>query len=280
MIPTLQLGQMGLTMASGNGQQIALDLHNAMVSYWEFQENDAGFVYSDARGAYPLNVRNTAGPRNTNTAGTNSGLIGRSYNPNTSEGNTAYIPLSSGFLLPNTNWTFGLWLTGLTNALGTARFLMGNVGATATDYQAQLRIDGADNQFHFAATPSGGATGLVSIDSGFNPSATDFALLTCTLDRGANEIRLRVQRIGGGGMTSVGAAFPSALYTGSSTANFCINDALSSDGTYFSGNRSGISKADQAFVLTGHAFTDADFAYLYNSELGKSWAQIQTDAGL
>lgn len=248
----------------------------SMRSFWEFEENDASTVFVDRKAAYPMNVRNTSGALATSSA-TNTGLVDRAFYPNDVEGVVAYIPVAANFKLPNASWTFGAWMTGHGGSGGTTKFLLGNVGSDATQFQAYLSIDSTTDTIQFNATTNGAVSGRVSVNSGGNLDSSVMTLVTATLDRTANMLIVRRRRVGTGAMSSAQAAFPGALYTGTTTANWCVADAMSSDGTYFSGTRHGLHRVDQAFIVD-RAITDQQFDYLFNAGAGKSWAQIQTDA--
>jgi hypothetical protein len=252
----------------------ALALYNARVSYWQFEENDASTTFIDSVGSHNLTVRNNAGARTTSAATTAAGLVARGFNTNDA-GSTGYIP--AGFKLPNSDWSIGLWAYALSGAVGSSRFLLGNIGSAATEHQAFIALEGADDQWHYRAVDSSGTT--VGIDSGINyhGGSSVWTLLCGSLDRTANQIVFRVRRVGGG-TTKMTAAFTGALRTTTTTANFCVNDALSSGTTYFAGDRHFPGSVDQAFYFS-KAVTDSEFDYLYNAGAGRSWASLVSDAG-
>lgn len=262
----------------------ALNFLAALEFYIEFSQNDATSIFLDSVGNWPFTVRNTAGLDTTANQTANatpvSAATGRYYHPNTVEGNTAYIPLASNFKLPNSGWTIGGWIQGLNIVAGSSRFLMGNIGATGTDFQAYLSINGVDNKVKFIATTDGTAVGQTILDSTVVIN-NSWWFMTASLDRVANQITTRIRgAVGGGPMVKASTAFAGALFTGASTANFNINDGLSNDNTYFAGIRAGVIEFDQAFhCLLGDAFTDSMFDYLYNAGNGKTYTQIRHDAG-
>lgn len=243
---------------------------NRMEFFLEFEENDATNIFLDSAGNWDFTCRTTSALATTSSfSGSGSGLENRYGFPNSVEGNSIYIPVADGFKLPDANWTFGLWCKTITATGGTTRFLMGNVGATATDFQAYIAIDGVDNQYHFYCTTNGAVSGRTDLDSTHNPHATDWTLLAASLDRTNNQMVLRTRRVGGS-TVKVTTAFTGSLYTGSTTANFCINDGLSSDSTYFSSNRAGVIAVEKAFYTLGE-FTDADFDDMFNSGSGQPY---------
>jgi hypothetical protein len=258
----------------------ALALYGAMRAFWEFEDNSSGTTFADAKATYPLSIRNSAGALASSaaTAGTPNAFVNRVFYPNSTEGIVAYIPVSAGFKLPNTSWTFGAWLAGSSGAGGSTRFVMGNIGSAATDFQAYLGIDSGSNTLVFGATTDGTTVGRVMITSSAQLDPSTMTLITCTFDRAANLLKLRWRRSNAGSMSSAQATFTGALYTGSTNANFAINDALSGDSTYFSGDRSALVRADQAFVVN-LAIDDTQFDYLFNGGAGVSWASLSADAG-
>lgn len=276
MIPTFAVGQLGRAGAGpGAASAEAAAILSNLAHYWEFEENGSGSTFSDAHGSVDMALRISAGAAQTSIyTGATSTLINRYFYPAAIEGATAYIPVSAGFALPNSSWTFGAWICANGGSVAaSSRFIMGNIGSTATDYQASVFIDSSDNNIWFAATTNGSNTGRVVANSGQQFHITLWTLFTATLDRTSNEIRIRLRRSDAGSVTSVGASFPSAIYTGATTANFCINDGLSNDSSYFSGDRAHVLKADQAFYMT-KAITDDEFSWLFNSGGGRAYGDL------
>lgn len=276
----MQGGQFGRTCSTRAYLDAnAAALYDAMIFFIEFSENDTTNEFLDSKSAWPFTARTTGALAQTSSMSANNDLsllTGRAGFTNTTEGNSIYIPTADSFALTNSDWTFGLWCKTLTATGGTTRFLMGNVGSSATDFQSYIAID-TDDQYHFFCTTDGAVSGRTDLDSTHNPHATSWTLLAATLDRSNNQMTFRVRRQGSS-LTTVSTAFAGALYTGATTANFCINDGLSGDSTYFAGNRACVTKCDQAFYCA-RAINDAEFNYLFNSGSGRTWAQLQTDAG-
>jgi hypothetical protein len=238
----------------------------------DFAEHDTSNVFVDACGNWDFTARTAVGLAQTSAvSGSSSGLVGRYFHPNVTEGTTAFIPVASGFELPDSDWTFGMWViphdagTG-----GSSRFLMGNFGSTSADAQAILAIDSDNDQLDFKVRATGGA--FTSINSHTFP-ANEWTLITCTLDRANDEIILRSRRASAGAVQKNTASFTDALFTGVADANFCINDALSQDNTYFTGTRAGVVKADQAFYLLT-AITDDDFDFMFNGGAGRAFSEF------
>jgi len=254
-------------------------------AFWEFEESDTGSVFKDRVGNYPMTVRlggsliETKTATGFDTSGGPHKFIGRTFMPAFTDDFTTYIPTAANFKLLNADWTFGLWVSGRAASSGSSRFLMGNVGSDATQFQAYMSIDSATDSLNFNVSTDGTVTGRTVLATAWQLAASEMALITFTLDRAANQIKARMRKVSDPAMASAQTAFAGALFTGASTANFAINDALSSDTTFFSGSRECVNKADQAFVLN-MAISDTDFGYLFNAGLGKTWAQIRHDAGL
>lgn len=261
--------------AAANPQAVAL--YNAMVSYWNFNENDAGTTFDDAVGSNNLTARETAGTAATSSVTTSTGVIeSRGFNANTAEGRTAYIPNASNFEFPNTNWTIGGWFRNTSNTGGSTRYIMGNIG-DASGWQCYLALNSTNHDLQCAVSTDGVAV-AANVDTGYVATGGVFAFMTFTLDRTNNQIIARWREVGAGSLSSGTTAFAGALFTGVGTANFNINDALQNDSTYLAGDRAGVVVADLCFYV-GKAITDAEFNYLYNGGSGKTWTQITTDSG-
>jgi hypothetical protein len=276
MIPTLQLGQVG---RGGPLVAAAASIYNALVAYWEFEENSAGTQFLDSHGSNHLSIRTGASSTASSAVSSSGGMVGRYFAPGGSADRTAYIPRSNTALdLPNSDWTFGCWFEGGLESAGSAAWVMGRTGTAAGMFQAFLQIDGTTTRFLWRVSSDG--SNFTNVDSGVTAGAGAPWLFLCTLDRTNNLIRLRVKRNSGSVNVNLTTAFASALYTTASTANFCINDGLSGDSTFFSGARgtSAAAKYDQAFYCT-KALTDAEADYLYNSGNGRSYAALKADAG-
>lgn len=266
--------------SGGGGGPIAeaVSIHTDLVSWWSFDENDAGSTYSDPKGGHNLSVLSGGSSATTSSVSTASGKVSRAFYINGTNDRTAYVPRSNTALdLPNSDWSFGGWFIA-PGAGGVSRFFMGRWGSGATGSQAAMTVDSSDNQVHFVVSTDGSAV-AARADSGANNSGTEWRLMVATLDRANNLIRIRIK--GATADVNVTAAFAGALYTSASTSNFCVNDSLSGDSTFFSGTR-GLAAGgacDECFYLS-HAMTEDEFLYLYNSGNGKSYAQLLADAGI
>jgi hypothetical protein len=250
-----------------------VQLHNAMRAFWEFEENASGNTFADAKGAFPLTVRNASGPMLTSSA-TAAGLVNRAFYPNMTDNLAAYIPAASNFRFANSSVTIGMWATGIGSSGGSTRFLFGNFGSSGTGYQIYLSTDSSSDSLNFAVTTDGTTAGRVRIISLANLHPSVWTFVACTLDRAANQLVLRTRAVGGA-VRKETVAFPGALFTGSGAgSNFAIGDALSNDNTFFSGTRHGLYKVDQAFIAD-IALTDLQFDYLFNDGAGRRWNDLR-----
>jgi hypothetical protein len=197
----------------------------------------------------------------------------RAWFPNRTDDLTLYIPRANTNLdLPNSDFTFGLWSKEGSGA-GTAAYLMGRIGGTVTAAQAWLSLASAGG-IQFSATSNGTTpVNTATVSS----SATTWKLITGTFNRSANQLELRV-RLVGGLLSKQTVAFANPLYTTANNSNFCISEGLNSDTSFATSNRAAIVQADEAFYMT-KAITDAEFNYLYNSGIGKSYVELTADAG-
>ena len=211
----------------------ALAIYNALVAYWDMEDNTGTPTLLDSKGSNHLTLRNNAGAVNSNGITTASGKVNRAYAPALGTGQTGYIPRSNTNLdLPNSDFSFGGWFTSIANVAGTGRFIMGRIGSTGNAQQAILSIDGADNKVKWAASTDGTNAGRVILDSGFIFTAATWVLIIGTLNRTSNQLEVRFRQAGAGSMTKVTGSFPSAMYTTSNASNFNISGGLSSDNTY------------------------------------------------
>lgn len=254
----------------------ALSIYNALVAYWDMDENNATAQMLDSKGSNHLSLRNTSGSIASSSV-TASGLISRAYFPNASSGNIAYIPRSNTALdITDTDQSFGGWVRGVSSVAGSARFYMGRVGSNGTTPVAWLSLDGTTGNVLMNARTSGGSN--ISVDAGKTLDPTAWTLVIGTFNRGANTIEIRVRKVGDAGLTYAQAAFSSAIYTAANTSNFSINGGLSADSTYFTGTRDAVFYSD-ASLFAAKAVSDAEFSYLYNSGAGKNFAAIKSDSG-
>ena len=256
---------------------------SSLLAWWSFDENDASSSYADSHGSNSLTLRTEAASTATSAISVIGGDVrhGRAANMARVIRRAAFIPRSNTALdLPNASFTMGGWFV-MNAEAETTVFLMGRIGTGNTMAQAYIATDGTvGNQLRGYVTTDGTSatrvqTPGISATSGWSPGEIQF--ITFSLDRAANEITLRLRRPGAnsGNVIKVSAAFPGALFTGATAANFALGHSLSSDNTWFAGtaNRNGVQVAEECFV-TLHALTDEEFDYLYNDGAGRSYAQL------
>jgi len=254
----------------------ALAIYNALVAWWDFEENNASTVFNDAHGSNHLTIRSTSTTIASSTAGAAGGMVGRFF-----QNQGAYvgvIPRSNTNLdLPDADHTYGGWMRMPSSTGASTRFVMGRLGSTGTTIQSALFLSGTNDRLQFQAT-SNGSTAVIA-DSGSNSgSSSTWHLVTATLNRASNLIEIRRRAVGAGSLTKVTTAFPNPLYTTPSTANFVLGNAISSDTTFFSGTRMGLEASDSCFYMT-KAISDAEFDYLYNGGSGMNYSTLKTAAG-
>jgi hypothetical protein len=194
--------------------------------------------------------------------------------------NTAYVPRSDTALdLPNSDWSYWFWLKKAPTTGGSTRFIAGRWGATAGNAVASVTHNSADDTLHFIAQLTARSRQLAPTPA-LRLTALATQLVCVTFDRTNSLIRIRVRGVTGPVDANVTAAFASALYTGSSTANFCFANSLEADGTFFSGTR-GLESGDRIDEpgYVSKALSDDEFDYLYNGGLGRSWAALAADSG-
>jgi hypothetical protein len=253
---------------------IASSILSNLVAYWEFEQNDATTTFLDSHSNNHLSVMTAGTPNSTSSVTTTTGAkVGRAFNHNGNTDRTAYIPRSNTRLdIANRDLTFGGWMQANTTS-GSARWVMGRTGSSGSQYVMTLTIDSTTDRLDLIATTDGST--ITRLTSAILP-ATGLHFVAATLDRINNVLRLRVT--GAGGTCNVTTPFTGALYTAANTANFCIGDGLSGDSTFFSGNREPVNGLfDQCFFVN-KALTDAEYAYLYNTGSGRSYASIVSDA--
>jgi hypothetical protein len=271
------VGHHGLMLQpAGGANPTAVAIYNALVAWWDFEDNSAATTFNDSHGSNHLTIRSTSGTVASSTAGAAGGMIGRRFNNNVTY--CGVIPRSNTNLdLPNTDHTYGGWMQMPASASGSSKFVMGRLGASGTTIQSAIFISGTNDRVQLQAT-SDGSTAVVA-DSGTSSGGNSvWNFVTATLNRASNLIEIRRRAVGAGSLTKVTTAFPSALYTTSSTANFVIGNAVSSDSTFFSGSRMGLNSADSCLYMT-KAISDAEFDYLYNGGVGMNYTTFKTAAG-
>lgn len=245
----------------------------SLVAWWDFEENDGGTQFFDSHGSNDLTIR-TGGSTTASSAVTGTGRVNRGFTPGLTADRTAYIPRSNTALdLPNSDWSFGGWVVG-EPVSGWSAFLLNRLGSGSGTYQAYLQIDSTNTRYQFGASTDGSS--LTTVDSGVVANITNARLVVCTLDRTNNLIRIRVR--GPSANANVTASFAGALYTGSTAANFCINDALSSDSTFFSGDRQMTGGYYDSCFYAAKAISDDEFTYLYNAGSGVDYSTLVADA--
>lgn len=280
MIPTLQLGQFGRGFSAAGAPIVpeATTLLAALKCWWSLNENAASPTYADSHGSHHLTVRTGGSTTNTSSVTTATAKHGQGFLANVTDDRCAYIPRSdTGLDLPNADFSFGGWFRP-GQAPSTTSFIMGRVGSSGSNIQAYLRLDASANLAAGASSDGSAVTATPSIANTIW-SSSEYQLIVLTLNRTANQLEIRLRRPGhsSGALEKQTVAFAGALYTTSSSANFTIAEGLSSDSTFFSSNRCGVSYADECFFVD-KAITDAEMDYLYNSGSGRTYAQLVADA--
>lgn len=261
------------------GSVHAASIFAALQSWWDFEENNGTASFLDAHGSNHLSIQTAGSSTASSTAGGASGKVGRSFQPANTADRTAYIPRSNTALdLPNSDWSFGGWFNGYPVAGGWTGFVIGRY--VSGGIQATLAADSSASAFYqFLASSNGSSTTALTSTVGATGGTISSSshLIVCALDRTNNLLRLRIKNATSDYTGSV--AFAGALYTGSSSANFCINDSLSGDSTFLSGSREMTNNAsfDSCFYAS-KVLSEDEFLYLYNAGAGVNYAQLAVDA--
>jgi hypothetical protein len=256
----------------------AISLYAALVSFWEFEENNAGTTYSDSHGANHLTVRTAGSTTATSVVTDAAGRVGRAFFGGNTADRTSYIPRSNTALdLPNSDWTVFLWMRGTITETGVTAMAWGRLGSGGggSANVANIKLRANDNIIQ--ATAWDNASASVEVTSAVASTGPDWTAVAFSLDRTNNLIRLRVNK--GGTADNDSAAFANPLYTAASNANFCFNDWLYNDTTFNAANRHVADyRSDQACFFT-KAISDDEFTYLVNSGAGKSYATLKAESG-
>lgn len=252
----------------------AVSLYSALVSYWEFEENDAGTTFTDAHGSNDLTSRTGGSTTATSSVTTSSGKVGRAYQPNGTVDRCAYIPRASTALdFPDANSSLLFWFSG-TGGSAFTRYVACRMGSVDADHRWFVAINAAATSIDLTFYDT--TTGTVSVVSSIAPSTT-LKLFCVTFDKTNDLIRLRIK----GGATDYNGTASFAgrtIATAASNANFAFGDWLYGDTTFFTGTRQpNQGNYDQACYLS-KAVSDGEFDYLYNSGSGRSYAQLVADA--
>lgn len=254
-------------------------IYDALVAYWQFEENNASATFLDSHSTNHLSIQTGTTPL-ASSACTGVGQTARGAFLGGTADRTAFCPRSNTTLdLTNVSTTFGGWQRGSYGAASTTAYWMGRVGSGTAMIQMYIFVQGSNQHLCLGISADGSA--VTVLDSGYTVIAANSHFVTATLDRPNNVARLRIK---GSDVDYNGTvAFASAIYTGASTANFCLNDGLYNDVSYTSGSRhmDGSCMHDQCFYMRGDggALTDAGFDYLYNTTAGRTYAELATDAG-
>jgi hypothetical protein len=252
-------------------------IYNDLVSWWTLDENAASPTYADSHGANDLTQRNAGGSVNTSVNSTASGGINgsRRWNAANTDNLACYIPRSNTALdmTADTTFSFGGWFHAAFGAFGTASTIMGRSGQNFNKAKAYLFIDPTNHYTFFYSTDGAGTGVTVATTTVAN---ADKCLVIGTYNVEANTVEIRIHTTGGGSFEKVTAARSGAIHNGSNDANFYIGEAIENDGTFNAFNRNGINKADECFFIN-KAITDAEFTYLFNSQNGKTYAQLVAD---
>jgi hypothetical protein len=277
LIPTLQLGQFGRAQR-GPVVAEAISLYAALVSFWEFEDNNGTSSFTDSRGSNHLTMRDGTGSFSTATGSTASGLVARAMGPTGADW-TAYVPRSNTALdIANSSFTVLVWSKG-TRAQSDASALvwsrMGS-GAGGSVHVGNIQTRSTDGLFVGTLFDSGAAS--VQPVSSIAASSTHWSLTALSLDRAGNLLTLRVYQNGSSDKDSL--TFSNAVQTAASNANFCFSDWLYNDNTYNSSASRHLTNGvyDQAMFLTKY-ISDDEFTYLVNSGAGKSYADLLAESG-
>jgi hypothetical protein len=266
-------------MFFGSSGNPAASIYNALVAWWDFEQNDSGTQFFDSVGNNHLNIINSSGPLASSSA-SNTGKVGRGLAAGSSDSSSikAFIPRSNTALdLTNTDWTFGGWMQrGGTSSYAVTLFVLGRIGSGAGSITVcGLNLNAATSNLVCAWVDS--TSTAYSIDTG-SPQSGGWLMYAATLNRAANQVEFRWRLQSGGSMSKSVLPFPNPLYTAANTANFCFNNALRGDSsTFVDYPRSGLNTADSSYFMS-KAITDDEFLYLFNSGAGKNFAQLTADA--
>jgi hypothetical protein len=257
----------------------SIDILANLVSWWTFDENAATPTYADSHGTNHLTQRNAAGSVNTSVNSTTGGANGsRRWSPVRTNNLTSYLPRSNTALdmVTDTDFSFGGWFhAGFGTDYATTCILMGRLGQAFTAAKMYMYLSvSTSNQFNVQYSNGSSA---VTVNSGHTCDIANRALVVGTYNKTAGLLEIRVHMVSGVGFTKVTAALSGAINNTSQDSNFVIGECMENDGTFNVNVRNGVDKGDECFYVN-KAITDAEFAYLYNSGSGKTYAQLVADS--
>jgi len=259
------------------GDPVAIAIVNAVQAWWDFEQNDGTNQFLDSKNSNHLTAYNN-GATTTSAQSTATGMVGRGMqNQNAETSRTALIPRSNTNLdFPNSDWSIGGWFKLPLGTSASARFLMGRVGdGSGSTLQAYLAQQGSDGLCFIATT-----NGVTQVSTAEIVASTTVPMfIVATFDRTNNLLRLRI-RSTAPHTTNVTQAFPGALFTTLTNANFCVWDAYAGDTSNFSGTRCPVNAMSDSCFYVNKALTDAEVTMLYNAGAGLSYAQLRTLAGM
>lgn len=264
--------QVPVAPLKGNPRPEAAPFYSSLRAYWKLDDTSTTNNFLDSIGTNHLKTLD-----GTSASGlVTNAKVAKGQSLSQIDGRSLYGPLATtNLVLPNADFSFGGWMTFAANG-SLITFLMGRIGAAdATQIQAYVIFDPAGSGGLVAtASTDGTAAGRV-----FTPAittlSTNYHLVVLTFNRSANKLELRARSVSGSFFKS-DVAFPGALFTGVTTANFTISGAAANGVLTWTG-RAGVKIADECF-FADTAITDAQFDYLFNNGVGRQLTSIQIDA--
>lgn len=263
--------------AYSSSDPVAQSIYNSLLAWWDFEENSAGTQFLDASGhGNHLSIRQGGSAVSSSAASTSSGKVGRGFNiPSTSGQLTSYIPRSNTALDgTDADYSFGGWIYIASASFGTSRFLMGRFG-TGSNGNSLISLDSSDDSIRGGFSANGSTFQRVT-----GPTSNGFIMfIVLSFDKTNGLVRLRIKSNQSPTRDfNSTTPFTGSLYTTSSTANFCISQALNNDSSFFSGNRDLHGVTDCCFYRSA-VTTEDEFLLMFNGGSGMSFATLSALAG-
>ena len=175
------------------------------------------------------------------------------------------------------DFSFGGWFK-LQMISSTTSIIMGRTPTSAGGNYCYLSIDSSDSKIRGNLVGNSGLQATIAL-LGITPNSSVWQFLVLTYNKALNQLEVRFQIPAGALQKIVAPLTCGAINTVPSITNFVIGEALEGDSTFYSVNRNGVLACDECFFVN-KALTDADFAYLFNGGVGKTYAQLTSDAAV
>ncbi len=254
----------------------AVDLHNNMVAWHDFEENNTSTQYLDSYAKNDLNLLNS------DTTATRSNSPGKRgldvLWPAPSSNSGAQLPRANTAMDGGTrDFTYGLWVKFTTMpADGSVRFIAGRLGGTSGGQQSwaiMLTATSGAQTFTFTARNAADSASVTISNNGGSPLVAGvWYFVVLAYDYVLNLLSGYVNGV------LQSTAISGSVYQ-STTANFSLYQGRLSDTTNYNNALIAQAEHDSSFMVS-RVVTQQEVNYLYATSYGKNFALLASDAGV